>query len=56
MFPVPETNCITFGENDSLGVFSWHDFKTSSTYGYIWNLWQRYECCKSRGIFLFSIP
>lgn len=56
VFPVPETNCITFGENDSLGVFSWHDFKTSSTYGYIWNLWQRYECCKSRGIFLFSIP
>ena len=35
---------------------AWRDFKTASTDGYIWNLWQRYECCRSRGVFLFSVP
>ena len=54
--PVAESNCLTFGTNDSLGPLAWRDFKTSSTDGYIWNLWQRYECCRSRGVFLFSVP
>lgn len=54
--PVMETSCQKFGSNDSLSLFSWRDFKTSSTDGYIWNLWMRYECCKSRGAFLFSVP
>lgn len=54
--PVPENRCVQFGTNDSLGPLSWRDFKTASTDGYIWNLWTRYECCKSRGKFLFSIP
>ena len=54
--PVAENNCLTFGTNDSLGPLAWRDFKTASTDGYIWNLWQRYECCRSRGVFLFSVP
>ena len=39
-----------------VGPLAARDFKTSSTNGYIWNLWTRYECCRSRGAFLFSIP
>ena len=54
--PVMEKSCLKFGTNDSLSPFSWRDFKTSPTDGYIWNMWTRYECCKSRGAFLFSIP
>ena len=56
VFPVPESGCMTFGEPDLVGPFSARDFKTSSTYGYIWNMWTRYECCRIRGAFLFSIP
>ena len=54
--PIAESSCLTFGTNDSIGPFSWRDFKTASTDGYVWNLWQRYECCRTRGAFLFSVP
>ncbi len=54
--PIKERSCVTFGSNDSFGAFSWGDFKTSANDGYIWNLWQRYECCRTRGAFLFSVP
>ena len=48
---------MTFGANDSLGVGSWGDYKTSSNNGYVWNLWHRYECCsKAAPIFLFAVP
>lgn len=56
VFPVPEPGCITFGTPDLIGPFAARDFKTSSTDGYIWNMWTRYECCRIRGAFLFSIP
>ena len=56
VFPLPEPGCITFGDPDIVGPLAARDFKTSSTNGYIWNLWTRYECCRSRGAFLFSIP
>ena len=57
VFPIPEPSCISFGTPDLIGPFAARDFKTSSTDGYIWNLWTRYECCKKRpGIFLFSVP
>jgi integrating conjugative element protein (TIGR03756 family) len=55
--PIPEPGCITFGANDSLGVGSWGDYKTSGNNGYVWNLWHRYECCsKAAEIFLFAVP
>ena len=58
VYPVPDSKCITFGENDSLSLIgSYGDYKTSSTDGYIWNLWQRYECCdRKTPIFLFAVP
>ena len=58
VYPVPELGCMTFGANDSLNPFgSWGDFRTSSTYGYIWNYWRRYSCCERKTpIFLFTIP
>lgn len=56
LHPVRESSCLSFGTNDSIGPLAWRDFKTSSTDGYIWNLWQRYECCRSRGAYLFSVP
>lgn len=55
LFPVPENKCIHFGTPDLVGPFSARDFKTSSTDGYIWNMWIRYECCRIKGIYLFSI-
>lgn len=55
--PIPEPGCMTFGANDSLGVGSWGDYKTSGNYGYVWNLWHRYECCsRAAEIFLFAVP
>lgn len=55
--PVSEPTCMTFGANDSLALGSWGDYKTSGNYGYVWNLWLRYECCrKAAEIFLFSVP
>ena len=58
VWPVPEPGCIQFGENDSLNLFtSWGDYRTSSNYGYIWNLWRRYVCCERKTpIYLFAIP
>lgn len=50
-------SCIQFGQNDALSLFSYGDYKTSSTDGYVWNMWNRYDCCQRRTpIFLFSIP
>lgn len=55
--PVPDTGCITFGSNDSLSLGSYGDYKTSGNEGYIWNLWQLYECCERvTPIFLFAVP
>ena len=56
IWPIPESRCITFGENDSLGLGSWGDYKTSGDNAYIWNLWHTYECCQRQGAYLFSVP
>lgn len=54
--PIAETSCHTFGSNDSAGLTSYGDFKTDSSDGYMWNMWNKYDCCRSRGSFLFSVP
>lgn len=54
--PVPETTCQTFGENDSLSLSSFGDGKTDTADGYVWNMWNKYDCCRVRGAFLFSVP
>jgi integrating conjugative element protein (TIGR03756 family) len=56
LYPIPSTGCITFGENDSVSLTSFGDFKTSGNAGYVWNLWHRYECCQNRGSYMFSVP
>lgn len=55
VYPAP-SGCMTFGENDSVSLTSFGDFKTTSSHGYIWNLWTRYDCCRRRGSFLFTVP
>ena len=55
VYPAP-SGCMTFGQNDSLSLTSFGDFKTTSSHGYIWNLWTRYDCCRRRGSFLFTVP
>lgn len=50
------SGCMTFGTNDSLSLASFGDGRTSTTDGYVWNLWNKYDCCQRRGSFLFSIP
>lgn len=54
--PNPTSGCQKFGTNDTLSLTSWGDFNTSSTDGYVWNMWNKYDCCQKRGSFLFSIP
>ena len=51
------SGCIQFGANDSLSLSSFGDGQTPAEVGFIWNLWQRYDCCSRAGAdFLFSIP
>lgn len=51
------SGCMTFGENDSLAIASYGDGQSSSEAGYIWNLWQRYDCCSKAGaMYLYTIP
>ncbi len=54
--PKPSTKCVEFGSNDSLSLTSWGDGQTDSADGYAWNLWQRYTCCRRRGLYLYSVP
>lgn len=56
MLAPSSTGCIEFGQNDSLSLTSFGDFKTSANDGYTWNMWNWYDCCQKRGSFLFSIP
>lgn len=56
LYPTAQKNCIQFGQNDSLSLTSFGDGQTSSEDGYAWNLWRKYECCRSRGSYLFSVP
>ena len=54
--PYP-SGCVTFGDNDSTSLLSYGDGRTSDNNGYIWNMWNRYECCRRRSpIYLFSVP
>ena len=55
LYPV-NTGCMSFGTNDSLSLTSFGDGRTSSHDGYVWNMWNRYDCCQRRGSYLFSIP
>lgn len=50
------TGCVQFGSNDSLSLTSFGDGKTSTSNGYVWNMWNKYDCCQRRGSFLFSVP
>jgi hypothetical protein len=56
LYPVAEKSCHVFGTNDSLGLTSYGDGMTDSADGYMWNMWNQYDCCRTRGIFLFSVP
>ena len=56
LHPIAENKCITFGENDSLKLLSFGDMKTDTHDGYVWNMWNLYDCCRIRGKYLFSIP
>lgn len=55
VYPRTDTSCVRFGENDSLSLLSFGDGRTSAN-GYVWNLWNKYDCCQNRGIYLFSVP
>lgn len=56
MLSPSSTGCVSFGDNDSLSLTSWGDGKTDPAEGYVWNMWNKYDCCQKRGSFLFSIP
>lgn len=57
LYPNPQTSCGKFGQNDSVSLTSFGDFNTTSESGYMWNLWQRYECCQQMGgSYIFTIP
>lgn len=56
VYPRTTPSCVRFGENDSLSLLSFGDGRTSAVNGYVWNLWNKYDCCQRRGIYLFSVP
>lgn len=56
LYPQAEKSCQTFGSNDSLSLASYGDYKTDTADGYMWNMWNHYDCCRKRGSFLFSVP
>lgn len=47
---------MTFGADDSMSLASFGDYKTDGADGYMWNMWNHYDCCRIRGEFLYSIP
>ena len=54
--PNASGDCIVFGENDSLDVFSsWSTGRASDDGSYVWNLWRPYSCCEDRGIFIGQV-
>lgn len=56
LYPQPQTSCVTFGSDDSLTLSSFGDYQTDENDGYMWSMWNRYDCCRSKGAFLFSVP
>ena len=56
LYPSAESSCHTFGTNDSVSPVTYGDFNTDTNDGYMWNMWNKYDCCRSRGRFLFSVP
>lgn len=56
LYPQAWSGCQQFGQNDSLSLTSFGDGATSSDDGYAWNLWQKYTCCRRRGVYLYSVP
>ncbi|QIL83827.1 hypothetical protein G7047_10795 [Diaphorobacter sp. HDW4A] len=56
LYPKTETTCVTFGTNDAVSTGSFGDYKTDLGDAYMWNLWNRYDCCRIKGAFLFSVP
>lgn len=56
LYPQAWSNCVQFGQNDSLALTSFGDGATSSEDGYAWSLWQKYTCCQRRGAYLYSVP
>lgn len=49
------TACHVFGMNDSATPTAYGDFATSKTQSYAYTLWRPYACCKTRGMYLYSI-
>lgn len=46
LFPIAETTCSVFGENDTAQLTSWGDAYAQKTDGaYVWNLWRHYQGC-----------
>ncbi|MGG4579381.1 TraU family protein [Alcaligenes faecalis] len=56
IYPSAQRSCMTFGADDSLSLASFGDYKTDGADGYMWNMWNHYDCCRIRGEFLYSIP
>ncbi|MEZ7809354.1 TraU family protein [Alcaligenes phenolicus] len=56
IYPSAQRSCMTFGADDSMSLASFGDYKTDGSDGYMWNMWNHYDCCRIRGEFLYSIP
>ena len=50
--PVMDTNCETFGANDTASVGGWSGGKLAADGNYAWTLWRPYSCCEVKGVFL----
>ena len=50
--PVMDTNCETFGANDTVSVGGWSGGRLAADGNYAWTLWRPYSCCEAKGVFL----
>ena len=47
--PIAQSSCEVFGQNDTLSVNSWANYKEDEHGDYTWNLWRPYSCCEREG-------
>ena len=53
--PKMDRQCYAFGENDIYRQ-SWSNSRQSDDNRYAFALWRPYECCETKGVYLYTVP
>ncbi len=55
LVPKQDAQCYAFGENDVLTT-AWSSGRQTEDNRYAFALWRPYECCKAKGVYLYTVP